>query len=78
MKEKVELLEKLVNGLKDRQPQAGQDFSSPLKDGQESELRDIRQLAAQTGKLNFEESGSTQWIGPSNWESVVEDVRLPV
>lgn len=72
MKEKMQRLEVLFSSLvpqsQDEQTKASQ---SP---GDWKIEPNMSEMSANLGKLKLTTSGGTQWIGPSNWESVIEDV----
>ena len=72
MREKVDRLEAFVNHLKQSKPAAkGATVDTRTEGGEDKTAQDLSPL---TGNLRISESGSTQFIGPSHWESIIEDV----
>lgn len=69
MKDKLQRLEELVNYL-----QANPAYEATIK--QTNEAQDKYELSAKLETIRFEGNGSTEWIGPSDWKSVVKDVCL--
>ncbi|KAF2236093.1 hypothetical protein EV356DRAFT_498937 [Viridothelium virens] len=73
LKEKMERLETFVSRLQGTLPTPD---SLPVESageglGDESASQD---MTAQMGKLRLYTSGSTQWVGPSHWESIIDDI----
>ena len=71
LKEKTERLETFVSRLQESLPEGLPSDSVLGEVGNNSVGQDV---AIQMGKLRLYESGSTQWVGPSHWESIIDDV----
>lgn len=75
MKEKMERLETFVTDLTDHNKnliQSESRSSLPVRDDNPSLGDDV---SSQFGTLKLSSSGQTQWVGPSHWESIIDDVR---
>jgi hypothetical protein len=69
MRAKVDRLETFVNALRD--PGASsKSFPTNVFNNEESK----ESLENLTGKLRLSGTGGTQYIGPSHWESIIEDI----
>lgn len=73
MKEKIDRLETFVNNLKETGSSAGQSSTPTLVANDDNGNNSDRHPTKLTGTLRLSDSG-TQYIGPTHWESVMEDL----
>ena len=75
----MERLETFVSRLQGSLPPTEEGL--PLKSGPGSALgnmsddSDEQDVSSQIGKLRLYQSGSTQWVEPFHWESIIDDAR---
>ncbi|KAK0841756.1 hypothetical protein LTS02_016733 [Friedmanniomyces endolithicus] len=76
MREKVDRLESFVNELKQNAP-AGKPGKAVLSGHPDEHIKEHASnevLAQATGKLRLTDTGGVHFVGPSHWESIIEDI----
>lgn len=69
MKAKVDRLEMFVNRLKAEESRAASSTNAEISEGS------VDQVTRSTTNLKISGHGSTLYVAPSHWESIIEDVR---
>ena len=77
MRDKIDRLENFVNRLRDSKMATGEVTTATIV--KDESTPDVQQsatgrLSSLTGNLKLSESGATRYVGPANWESIIEDV----
>lgn len=77
MREKIERLEQFVNGMRGSEPTplaVSEGAQSAADSYAHAQAENQDPLTSLTGRLRLSETGSTQFIGPSHWEAIIEDL----
>ena len=79
MKEKIDRLESFVSLLQTSTPDTGQQShrAVPSEACAGDPDNALHLLSEATGNVRLQsDSGSTRYVGPANWESIIEDVSV--
>lgn len=77
MRDKIDRLELFVNRIKDAQNDADPvSVNSSNNDTAAGNNVDPEDATPLIGNLRLSETGATEYIGPSHWESIIEDVGM--
>ena len=73
MREKIDRLEIFVNNLKTTGTTSA---PKPKRNDDCSEISSRRDLSPLLGDLRLSDTGSTRYVSPVHWESIIDDVSL--